>query len=87
MNEYQRYLIEEFAEEYQERRMSRRDLVRRAVLIMGSVPAGMAALAAAGCGDDEEEFPEGRGDARAHPGPNDAHRGDYGAPGSQSQPG
>jgi carboxymethylenebutenolidase len=69
MNEYQRYLIEEFADEYQERRMSRRDLVRRAVLIMGSVPAGMAALAAIGCGDDENEFPEGVGTPERTPVP------------------
>ncbi|MEP6870487.1 MAG: dienelactone hydrolase family protein [Anaerolineaceae bacterium] len=53
MNEYQRYLIEEFADEYRERTMSRRDLLRRAVLIMGSVPAGLAALAAVGCGGDD----------------------------------
>ncbi len=55
MNEVQRYLLEEFAEEYQERRMSRRDLIRRAVLIMGSVPAGLAALGAVGCGGDDAE--------------------------------
>jgi carboxymethylenebutenolidase len=57
MNTYQRYLIEEFAEEYEERRMSRRDLLRRAALIMGSTPAGLAALAAIGCGaeDDDDE--------------------------------
>jgi len=53
MNEYQRYLMEEFADEYRERSMSRRDLLRRAVLIMGSVPAGLAALAAVGCGGDD----------------------------------
>jgi carboxymethylenebutenolidase len=69
MNEYQRYLIEEFADEYHERRMSRRDLVRRAVLIMGGVPAGMAALAAVGCGDDENEFPEGVGTPERTPVP------------------
>ena len=55
MNEVQRYLLEEFAEEYQERRMTRRDLIRRAVLIMGSVPAGVAALGAVGCGGDDAE--------------------------------
>ncbi|MEO6397991.1 MAG: dienelactone hydrolase family protein [Tepidiformaceae bacterium] len=53
MNEYQRYLLEEFADEYQENAMSRRDLLRRAFLIMGSVPAGLAALAAVGCGGDD----------------------------------
>jgi carboxymethylenebutenolidase len=59
MNTYQRYLIEEFAEEYEEQRMSRRDLLRRAALIMGSLPAGIAALGAVGCGaeDDDDEEP------------------------------
>lgn len=55
MNEYQRYLLEEFADEYHERHMSRRDLLRRAFLIMGSVPAGLAALTAVGCGGDDDE--------------------------------
>ncbi|MBA4179605.1 MAG: dienelactone hydrolase family protein [Anaerolinea sp.] len=55
MNEYQRYLIEEFADEYAENHMSRRDLLRRAFLIMGSVPAGLAALSAVGCGGDDSE--------------------------------
>ena len=54
MNEYQSYLIQEFADEYQEGHMSRRQLLRRAVLIMGSVPAGLSALAAIGCGDDDD---------------------------------
>ncbi len=60
MNEYQRYLIEEFADEYNEHRMSRRDLLRRAILIMGSVPAGLGALAAVGCGgsDDPKDVAE-----------------------------
>ncbi|MGE3076433.1 MAG: dienelactone hydrolase family protein [Dehalococcoidia bacterium] len=55
MNEYQRYLVQEFADEYNEGHMSRRQLLRRAVLIMGSVPAGMAALAAVGCGGDDDD--------------------------------
>ena len=55
MNEYQHYLIQEFADEYQEGHMTRRQLLRRAVLIMGSVPAGMAALASVGCGGDDDE--------------------------------
>ena len=53
MNPYQRYLLEEFADEYHERHMSRRDLLRRALLIMGSAPAAAAALLAVGCGDDD----------------------------------
>lgn len=55
MNEYQSYLIQEFADEYREGHMSRRQLLRRAVLIMGSVPAGLSALAAIGCGGDDDE--------------------------------
>ena len=55
MNPYQRYLLEEFADEYHERRMSRRDLLRRAVLIMGTAPAAAAALIAVGCGGDDKQ--------------------------------
>ncbi|MGE0600783.1 MAG: dienelactone hydrolase family protein [Dehalococcoidia bacterium] len=55
MNEYQHYLVQEFADEYNEGHMTRRQLLRRAVLIMGSVPAGMAALAAVGCGGDDDD--------------------------------
>ena len=55
MNEYQHYLIQEFADEYQEGHMTRRQLLRRAVLIMGSVPAGMSALALFGCGGDDDD--------------------------------
>lgn len=58
MNEYQHYLIQEFADEYQEGHMSRRQLLRRAVLIMGSVPAGMSALAMFGCGGDDDDEAE-----------------------------
>ncbi|MEX0783624.1 MAG: dienelactone hydrolase family protein [Dehalococcoidia bacterium] len=58
MNTYQRYLIEEFADDYHERTMSRRDLLKRAVLIMGSVPAGLSALAAVGCGGDDDDDTE-----------------------------
>lgn len=55
MNEYQHYLIQEFADEFNEGHMTRRQLLRRAILIMGSIPAGLAALAAVGCGDDDDE--------------------------------
>ena len=67
MNEYQRYLMEEFADEYRERSMSRRDLLRRAILIMGGVPAGLAALAAVGCGGDDT--PEAIAEATKPPQP------------------
>jgi carboxymethylenebutenolidase len=49
LNQYQRYLIEEFAEEYREGRLSRRELLRRTVLITGSVTAAAAVLSALGC--------------------------------------
>lgn len=55
MNEYQRYLLEEFVDEYHERQMSRRGLLRRAVLIMGSVPAAAAALTVLGCGSGDDD--------------------------------
>jgi carboxymethylenebutenolidase len=55
VNEYQSYLIQEFADEYNEGHMTRRQLLRRAVLIMGSVPAGMSALAMFGCGGDDDD--------------------------------
>jgi carboxymethylenebutenolidase len=55
MNAYQRYLIEEFVDEYHDRQMSRRDLIRRAVLIMGSVPAAASALTILGCGSGDDD--------------------------------
>jgi carboxymethylenebutenolidase len=55
MNAYQRYLIEEFVDEYHERQMTRRDLIRRAVLIMGSVPAAASALIMLGCGSGDDD--------------------------------
>jgi carboxymethylenebutenolidase len=58
LNEYQHYLIQEFADEYHEGHMTRRQLLRRAVLIMGSVPAGLGALAAFGCGGDDDDEQE-----------------------------
>ncbi len=44
VNSVQRYLLEEFVEEFHERRLNRRDLLRRATLIMGGVAAAVAAL-------------------------------------------
>lgn len=58
MNEYQHYLIQEFADEFSEGHMTRRQLLRRAVLIMGSVPAGLSALASVGCGGDDNDEAE-----------------------------
>ncbi len=57
MNEYQHYLLQEFVDEYHEHHMSRRDLIRRAVLIMGTAPAAAAALISLGCGTSNDETP------------------------------
>src|SRR5581483_1047009 len=46
VNPTQKYLIEEFVEEYHEHRMSRRELVRRAALIMGGLAAAASAIRA-----------------------------------------
>jgi carboxymethylenebutenolidase len=51
----QRYLVEEFAEAYLEHRMARRDLLRRVLLLTGSVPLTASVLLALGCGDSDDE--------------------------------
>jgi len=48
MHDMQRYLVEEFAEEYLEGRMKRRDLLRRVLLMTGSAAVTASALAALG---------------------------------------
>ncbi len=48
MHDMQRYLVEEFAEEYLEGRMSRRDLLRRVLLMTGSAAVTASALTALG---------------------------------------
>ena len=53
LNAHQRYLIEEFADEYQERKMGRRELLRRVLLITGSIPVTAAVLTSLGCGADD----------------------------------
>jgi dienelactone hydrolase len=57
LHHHQTYVIEECAEAYQERRLGRRDFVRRVLMITGSVPLTASALLALGCGDsgDDEE--------------------------------
>jgi carboxymethylenebutenolidase len=52
MNDNQRYFVTEFAEEYQLGRMSRRELLRRVLLITGSAAATASALLALGCGSN-----------------------------------
>jgi carboxymethylenebutenolidase len=48
MHEMQRYLVEEFAEEYLEGRMKRRDLLRRVLLMTGSAAVTASALSVLG---------------------------------------
>jgi carboxymethylenebutenolidase len=55
LQHHQRYVIEEFAEDYHEGKMSRRELMRRALLITGSVPITASLLFALGCSDDSSE--------------------------------
>lgn len=46
----QRYLIEEVVEEYQEAQIPRREMVRRVLIMTGSIPATASILLAMGCG-------------------------------------
>ncbi|HEY8600579.1 MAG TPA: dienelactone hydrolase family protein [Thermomicrobiales bacterium] len=50
MDYLKRYLIEEEIEEYQENHISRREMMRRVLIITGSVPMTASILLAAGCG-------------------------------------
>jgi carboxymethylenebutenolidase len=55
LQHHQTYLIEEFVEAYQEHRMERREMLRRVVLLTGSVPLTASVLLALGCGDSDDE--------------------------------
>jgi len=55
LDEHKLYLLGEFAEDYLEHRMSRRDLMRRALLVTGSIPLAATSLFALGCGDSDSE--------------------------------
>jgi carboxymethylenebutenolidase len=56
---YQQYLAEEFAEDYKENRLSRRDLMQRVLIMTGSVPLTASVLFTLGCGggDDTAKAP------------------------------
>ena len=58
LNHHQEYLVEEFAEDYLARRLGRRDLLRRVLLITGSIPLTAGALVALGCGGSSEPEPD-----------------------------
>lgn len=50
---FDRYLIEEFYDDYREGTMSRRGFIRRVAFITGSMAAAAVAMSAVGCSDDE----------------------------------
>src|SRR5688500_10233258 len=55
LNHHHRYLIEEFAEDYLNRKMARRDLLRKVLLLTGSVPLTGSVLFALGCGSGDDD--------------------------------
>jgi carboxymethylenebutenolidase len=68
-NDHQRYLIEEFVEAYQERRMTRRELLRRSFLATGSLAMTATTLVILGCGSDDSEPEPSSGEATSPPAP------------------
>ena len=50
LGQFQRYLIEEFVEDWREGHMSRRDMVRRTAYITGGVASAATVLVSMGCG-------------------------------------
>ena len=55
VDDIQRYLVNEFAEAYRDRLIDRRTLLKRVLLVTGSIPVAASALIALGCaggGDD-----------------------------------
>ena len=67
LNHHQRYLIEEFAEDYQRHTMSRRELLRRSLLVTGSLTLTAATLLVLGCSSSDPEPEQTTGDATATP--------------------
>lgn len=55
LNPHQQYLLEEFAEEYLSRHMTRRDMIRRSLLATGSLTLTATTLFALGCGNGDDE--------------------------------
>jgi carboxymethylenebutenolidase len=66
-NDHQRYLIEEFVEEYQQRTMSRRELLRRSLLATGSLAMTASTLLILGCSADDSEPEPQSSDATSPP--------------------
>ena len=57
LGKYERYLIEEFFDDYRAGEMSHRTFTRRVAFIMGSMTAASAAMLLVGC--TPEEVPSG----------------------------
>jgi carboxymethylenebutenolidase len=55
LNPHQQYLLEEFAEDYLARQMSRRDMIRRSLYATGSVALTATTLFALGCGSGDDD--------------------------------
>jgi carboxymethylenebutenolidase len=55
LNVYQRYFVEEFADDYKEQRLSRREMLRKVLYVTGSVPLTASVLLALGCGDSSND--------------------------------
>jgi carboxymethylenebutenolidase len=59
LHAHQTYVIEEFAEDYLNHRLDRRNLLRRVLMVTGSVPLTASMLLALGCGDSvKDEAPK-----------------------------
>jgi carboxymethylenebutenolidase len=57
MTDFQRYLVGEHIEDFQDRLISRRELLRRVTLITGSIASTMLLLEAAGCTSEPSRTP------------------------------
>ena len=55
LNVYQRYVVEEFADDYKQSELSRRELLRKVLFVTGSVPLTASVLLTLGCGDSDDE--------------------------------
>jgi carboxymethylenebutenolidase len=53
MNDFQRYLLDEFVDDYREGRMSRRDFVRKSIGVAGGLAAAMALFSSLGLSEAE----------------------------------
>ena len=85
MNYFQRYLAEEFAEDYSEGRLSRREALKLIAKVTGSVLVANSILAA--CAPPPDETPAGPGATTGAPAPGSTEApAPTGAPGSTEAP-